>query len=70
MRDWKCSVCHHEWQLSKEKNCDWCGAAPILLADNDNTAKSEVFRVFVETHLKRLEPKNVTNIVNGNKFMN
>jgi hypothetical protein len=27
-----CSKCHHEWEWSAEKPCDWCGAtSPRML---------------------------------------
>ncbi len=23
---WKCSKCHHEWESTGRRKCDWCGA--------------------------------------------
>jgi len=31
---YKCSKCHHEWENSEERNCDWCGSdKPIILEE-------------------------------------
>jgi len=35
-RVWHCLACHHEWEASVRRLCDWCGAESWLMwPDNE-----------------------------------
>ena len=34
MKHWHCMTCHHEWDASTGRACDWCGGGWIELSDD------------------------------------
>ena len=48
---YKCSECHHEWEDTIERNCDWCGANnPIIL--EGETPLSKLVKVMLKDPVK------------------
>lgn len=49
---WKCGRCHHEYEDTKKKECDWCGFTNPLMLEKETPFEKFCFKIgdFIENY--------------------